>query len=384
MAGAPDLGELMRMTRTVLTLTLTASLCGTAAVAVASQPTAPDPATAHAPPAAGPSASRVCPPSALALSFSDSLDKHVVDGAEVGGLSDLAWDPATHTYASTVDNHGTDPSRVWFIRGLQDPAVAGGPLVLRRPDGTAYDGETADNEGLAILGDGDLVVSSEVEPSIRVFGRDGVQKASLPVPARFRVAPAGQATDNATLEGLTLSPDRRQLVASMEGTLSGDIPTTGAPAGYRRFLVYAKRGNGWALSKQVGYQVGDGMRVAEVQEYAPGRLLVLEAAYVPATGNAVKLYAVTGLGAARDVSEVANLSRRPGLVMHKRLVTDVVRCPTLGATAKQPQTNPLMDNYEGLTTRRLFGKVYGVTLISDDNFGATQITRVLNLAARLP
>lgn len=68
----------------------------------------------------------------------------------------------------------------------------------------------------------------------------------------------------------------------------------------------------------------------------------------------------------------------------QELVADVTKCPTLGAKAKQPQTNPLMDNYEGMTTTQLIGPVYAVSLMSDDNFGATQITRFLTLAAILP
>jgi hypothetical protein len=68
------------------------------------------------------------------------------------------------------------------------------------------DGTTSDNEGLAVLPNGDFVVSSETEPSIRIFGRDGVQKSSRPVPARFAVTPAGEATTNAPLEGLTITP----------------------------------------------------------------------------------------------------------------------------------------------------------------------------------
>jgi hypothetical protein len=35
---------------------------------------------------------RACPPAAAALSFSDSLDKLVDHGAELGGLSSLAYD----------------------------------------------------------------------------------------------------------------------------------------------------------------------------------------------------------------------------------------------------------------------------------------------------
>ena len=35
-------------------------------------------------------ASRACPPAGYALSFSDSLDKLVYNGVELGGLSSLA------------------------------------------------------------------------------------------------------------------------------------------------------------------------------------------------------------------------------------------------------------------------------------------------------
>lgn len=80
----------------------------------------------------------------------------------------------------------------------------------------------------------------------------------------------------------------------------------------------------------------DGNRIAEVQEYAPGKLLVLEAAFDPAVGNTIELYAVTGLSHAADVTDVTNLSTAPQQVMHKKLVADVTKCPTLGAKAKQP------------------------------------------------
>jgi hypothetical protein len=333
----------------------------------------------------GGATSRVCPPAAVALSFSDALDKKVYDGATVGGLSNIAYDKRSHAYVSSVDNHATDPSRLWFYRDLGHPTIVRDPLVLKAPDGTPYTGVTADNEGLAVLPDGDYLVSSETEPSIRIFGRDGIQKSQLEVPARFAVAPAGEATANATLEGLTVSPNGRQVVAAMEGTLSGDIAADGT-ATLRRFLVYdLDRHGDYDLTRQVGYRVEPGNRISEVQLYANGRLLVMEAAFNATTGNTIELYAVPGLARARDVSQVANLSTRPGLVVAKQLVADVTGCPTLGAMAKQPQTNPLMDNYEGLITRPLIGRrAYAVTLISDDNFGATQITRVLNLAALLP
>src|SRR5262249_60153342 len=100
-------------------------------------------------------------------------------------------------------------------------------------------GSVSDNEGRAVLPDGDSLVSPETEPSIRIYGRDGVQLASLPVPPRFAVTgttPAGQATSNATLEGLTISRSGREIIAAMEGALSGDVSASG-DATLHPFLV---------------------------------------------------------------------------------------------------------------------------------------------------
>jgi len=364
------------------TLAAAGSLLACAVLASAPSIAAPG---SRLPAGAGP-----CPPDAVALGFSDGLDKVVVDGVTVGGLSDIAWDARRHAYASTVDNHGTDPSRIWFWRDPERAHVVGGPLVLTQPDGTPYNGATADNEGLAILPDGRYLVSSETEPSIRIFERDGRLRGELPVPARFHVAPAGEATGNATLEGLTVTPDGRRIVASMEGTLSGDVGADGTDT-YRRFLVYDRAGSGRRLNEQLGYEVQPGNRIADVQAYGRDGLLVLEAAFDPTTGNTIQLYAVHTAGAV-DVTDVPNLADAPAAdVMSKTLVADVTACPSMGAPAKEAQTNPLMDNFEGMTigpVGRRHGRgghpVSEVTLISDDNFGANQTTRVLDLAALLP
>lgn len=350
----------------------------------------PGPATAVTSPAVRPaSGPRACPPSGKALSFSDALDKLDVGGVRVGGLSSLAYDSRRKAWASAVDNHESDPSRIWFFRDLAAPRVIGTPLVLRRPDGTAYDGTTADNEGLAVLHDGRFLVSSETEPSVRVYGRDGVQRASLPVPARFAVTGTttkGEATANATLEGLTVTPDGRSAVAAMEGALSGDVAADG-DATWHRFLLYRNGHRGWGLDKQLAYRADPGQRVAEVAAVGSTDLLVLEASFAPATGNQVRLYLVRGFRHARDVSRVADLSATAPRIARKQLLADLVECPTLGAPTKQPEANPLLDNFEGLAVtsrvRRRHPDSVRVSLISDDNFSASQTTRVLNLSLRL-
>ena len=100
---------------------------------------------------------------------------------------------------------------------------------------------------------------------------------------------------------------------------------------------------------------------------------------------------MTGLLTAPDVSGVADLATAPaGVVLSKQLVSDLVRCPTLGAPTSETQANPLLDNIEGLAVTRQLrlghgtGRLVGLALISDDNFSATQRTRVLNLVALLP
>ena len=329
-----------------------------------------------------------CAPSAAALSYSDALDKLVYNGVELGGLSSLAYDARSGSWVSAVDNHGSDPARIWFFRNLADPTVTRDPLVLKQPDGTAYDGTNSDNEGLAVLPNGDFLVSSETEPSIRIYGRDGVQQASLPIPARFAVTgttPEGQATSNATLEGLTITPDGREIIAAMEGALSGDVSASGDATAHR-FLVYKADGRGgWKPAKQIEYRTETGMRVPEVAAYTDDSIVVEEAAYSATAGNEVNLYAVTGLNKAADVSGIDNLSTAPSRdAVSKKLVADLVTCPTLGAIAKETQANPLMDNFEGMAITGHGLGLTGISLISDDNFSATQTTRVLNLVARLP
>ncbi|HEX5401040.1 MAG TPA: esterase-like activity of phytase family protein [Pseudonocardiaceae bacterium] len=375
------------MSLTAKRRTATTTVAG-AALVLLSLATAPGASAHPAPVSPVFGGSRACAPNAAALSFSDALDKLVYNGAKLGGLSSLAYDSRSHAWVSAVDNNGADPARIWFFRDLAHPTVVRDPLVLKRPDGTPYDGTDSDNEGLAVLPDGDYLVSSETEPSIRIYGRDGVQKASLPVPARFAVAgttPAGQAMNNATLEGLTITPNGKEIIAAMEGALSGDVSATG-DANAHRLLVYRQASHGtWRLDDQIAYRADTGMRIPEVAAYGDDSIVVEEAAFAVPTGNAVELFAVTGLNRAKDVSSVSNLSAAPARdFVSKKLVSNLVDCPTLGAQAKEAQANPLLDNFEGMAvTGHAFG-LTGISMISDDNFSATQTTRVLNLVARLP
>jgi hypothetical protein len=181
-------------------------LIGALALAVPSAP------AAAAPPAA-------CSPDAELAGFSDALDKTSFAGTDVGGLSALTISARRgDTGQALVDNQSTTPARLYDLQlsrrpsGPTDPRVTG-LTIIRRPDGTPYTGTDFDGEGMVSLSGGSFIASSETEPSIRSFASSGRQRAELPVPGRFRVAPLGEASVNQTFEGLGLAPDGRTLWA---------------------------------------------------------------------------------------------------------------------------------------------------------------------------
>ena len=61
-----------------------------------------------------------------------------------------------------------------------------------------------------------------------------------------------------------------------------------------------------------------------------------------------------------------------------------MNCPSLGATAKQPQPNPLLDNIEGMVITGVTHGALRVLLVSDDNQNAVQTTRFYFLKVRTP
>ncbi|WP_328465772.1 esterase-like activity of phytase family protein [Streptomyces sp. NBC_00448] len=309
--------------------------------------------------------------------FSDALDKTTFDGTFVGNLSALA-----------PDAHGTldalsDRSSLFTLSGRTLGDLAPEKVVPLADE----KGQPLDSEALAVDRDGTRLITSEVEPTIRRYSRDGSQiLGSLPVPDALKVAPAGRATSNLTFEGLAFQPGGRTLVASMEGALSGDNHDL------VRFQTWQRGGNGrdFTLGRQYAYHVdtdanGTLLGVSDIAATGDGRLLVLERGFTAGVGNTIRLY-LADPGRAGDVSRVTDLTgQRNVKVMPKTLLADIGDCPSLGATAKQPQPNPLLDNIEGMAvTGHAPGGGLRLMLVSDDNQGATQTTRFYALTARLP
>ncbi|MDG9716727.1 esterase-like activity of phytase family protein [Streptomyces sp. DH24] len=337
----------------------------TAALAAATCLTATGPAGA----ATGGAASanvrtgHACSPSVAIDRYSDALDKTTYEGTFVGNFSALAVDRdgalAAVSDRSALFSLDARTLRPRGVRALADEA--GAPL---------------DSEGLVVDRDGTRLIGSETEPTVRRYSRDGRILDRLPVPDALRPAPAGRARANGTFEGLTLLPGGRTLLASMEYPLDGDRSDTVRLQTWRRTPEDRFR-----LGAQYAYRVDTGLGVPEVTATPDGRLLVLERGFTAGVGNTVRLYLADPRGAA-DVRAVDRLTGAEA--MPKTLLADLVTCPSLGATAKQPQPNPLLDNIEGMAvTGRAPGGAMRVLLVSDDNQNDVQTTRFYFLRVRL-
>lgn len=336
----------------------------TAALAAAACLTATGPASAASSATApGGPARHACSSSVSLTGFSDALDKTAFEGTYTGNFSALAAD-GRRTVAALSDR-----SALFRL----DAATLAPRSVVPLADES---GAALDAEGLAVDRDGTYLVSSETEPSVRRYSRTGTILDRLPVPEALRTAPAGRARTNGSFEGLTLLPGGRTLIAAMEYALTGDDQHL------VRFPTWQRTGNGtWRPGAQYAYPVDAGLGVPEVTALPDGRLLVLERGFTSGTGNTVRLY-LADARRATDVSGTATLTPGGVRTVRKRLLADLADCPSLGATAKQPQPNPLLDNIEGMAVTGHGPGGLRVLLVSDDNQSAAQTTRFLRLRVR--
>lgn len=355
-----------RLRRRAVALTGSAALAGAVLVpvAAATPASAGPPAPTPAPAACAPGHSGFPHASARITGFSDAYDKKVLGGVPVGGLSALALDHGRLLALS-------DRSAL-FSAAVTGPASidARGATVQK----LVKNGQPLDSEGLAVETNGTRLATSETEPSINRFSPSGTYLGSLPVPKIFRVAPRGNGVSNGTFEGLTL--------AGGDLSTMNEVPLTG-DNGYTRLLTYRSTGHGgWEPEHdQFPYRPDPGLGVPEIQA-VPGTsyFLVLERGYTPGVGNTVRLYlANVEPATAIDDPELPISQTGFSRDIDKVLIADLATCPSLGATAKGPQVNPLLDNIEGMVITSRRGNRLKVVLVSDDNDNPTQTTRLYGL-----
>lgn len=317
----------------------------------------------------------------------------VVDGTTVGGLSGIAFDPASGSYLAVSDDRdaGADGTPRFYEVGVdlgdgsldEGDITLNGTTALTLPSGATLDAISPDPEGIAIGEAGELFISSERDfagnPAIYEFDAAGVLQGTLPVDSKFEPNPAGTngVRDNLGFESLTISPERRTLYTASESALVQDGEPATLESGATARIVQYDFATGLP-EKEFVYEVGpianapvpadafaDSGLVDLVALDERGTLLALERSFSTGAadrGYAVKLYKVE-TATATDVIDSDRLpasddegAPRP---VGKELLLDFA---DLGIP---------LDNIEGMTLGPVLADGrQSLVIVSDDNFGA--------------
>jgi hypothetical protein len=333
-------------------------------------------------------------------------------GTTVGGLSAISYDARTGTYFVISDDRSqTGPARFYtahvdFTDGTLTGVDLTGTHPWLRPDGTTFPPTSTatstvapDPEGIAVdprdgtlawTSEGERIVASDGpallgDPWIRRAAPTGTYTGQIPLPPQLHMnSQEFGPRKNQTLEGVTFTPDGRQIVTAMEDPLyqDGDDPTPEHGALTRITVHDARTGQPLA---QYAYPLEplfatppagstDTNGVSDIVALDHDRFLVLERASIYSDNNWKARIYLVDLHGATDVlgrDSLTDPSAQRVQPVRKTLVTDLSDVPGL----------PRVDNVEGITLGpRLPDGRRTVVLVSDDNFAARQVTQFIAFA----
>ncbi|GAA3385057.1 esterase-like activity of phytase family protein [Cryptosporangium minutisporangium] len=341
---------------------------------VGCSPTATDPASA---PSAAPK------PGLTFLGATTLPRASQVEATTVGGLSGISRDPRTGTYYLISDDRSErDPARFYTatvtVTADDVQARLTGTKPLRRADGSTFpslaSGEVPpDPEGIAVdprsrnlywVDEGERSDFLE-NPSVRVATPTGKFVRELEIPQSLRIDSGTGPRRNQALEGVSFTPDGRQLFTAMEEPLRQDGPNPTAEAGAPTRITRYDAGR---LAAQYLYPLEPLFAeprepdsaatngLSDLVALGDGRFLMIERAAVPDRLRiGVRIY-LAEVGRATDV--LGRDSVRGATPMTKTLLLDLDDAPGLR-----------VDNFEGATLGpELPDGRRTLLLVSDDNF----------------
>lgn len=313
-----------------------------------------------------------------------------------GGISALAYDAKAGVLYALSDS--AKPVLFSFAAKVEAGKLKIEPLKstpLTEADGGEIATWTLDPEGMALTGEGTLLIASEgyagrtpaVDPSIVEFGVDGRKRRAFEVPAKFKVGEGRGVRHNYGFESLTLGAGGRKMFVASEGPLVQDGAGCGLGAGcVARIVEYSKSGLDYrpgrefvypveAMTLPAGMKAGRGNTgVSEMLWVREDELLVMERSFVmdpetKAGSNRIRMH-LAELKGATDVSGVESLQGAEYTAVKKTLVLDFDSI--VGKLEKGFQS---LDNMEAICFGpRMADGAVTVIVASDDNYSDTQRT----------
>lgn len=329
--------------------------------------------------------------------------KQMVQDTPVGGLSGIDYNPRTQRWVVVSDDRSDlAPARLYDAQlSYDDKAFSRVAITyvttLRQPDGSVYPsatqyaqrgGTVPDTEAIRFdPSDTNLWITSEgnrslgLAPLVLRVAATGATLNPLPTPPLFLMSPTQElgSRNNATYEGLTFSPDGQSIWVAMEGPVYQDGPLPSTTAGAVTRITRQDR-SGKVLS-QFAYALdafpaapaagknGDN-GISEILAITDTRFLVLERSGIEGAdgiyANYLRLYRIDVAGAT-DVQSLSTLKGATYTPVRKTLVADLNK---IGL--------PRVDNLEGMAWGpKLPNGRDSLVMVSDDNFGVSQVTQFL-------
>lgn len=325
---------------------------------------------------------------------------------DVLGLSGLAFDASTGEYfVISDDKRENPPSRFYKMNlNLADNALSihiDGFQALKDERGRTFPKDSFDFEGIALLQDGRILVSSEggfssekrVPPAILEFDPSGFLISQFTIPPQFIPDESGTQGVwlNRGFESLTVSPSEQHVFSASETALIQDGPMPGceqpSPA---RLIDFNLNSN---VSHQFIYTVDgvdnpDSSRpckgsagISELLALSDHELLALERGGTGRDNTTIRIYKVD-VSEAMDVTSLESIKGKSVVPLQKKLLFEIK-----GSFDQSPSKGqPSVSDFEGMALGPVLSNGHrSLLLISDNNYpGPMQTDTVVQLYEILP
>lgn len=345
----------------------------------------------------------------LKLRFID--DVNILTGATfkkspLGGLSAIFYDNKKKRLLAVSDDRSIyAPARYYqFSFKLNEDVFDVYPedlIILKGDNGLSFPPSMVDFEGLVLLNNGSLLISSEgdagnvprIAPKLYEFKLDGTFVKNWPVDQKFIPEISGKQTkgvrDNLAFENLSIDPLGKTVFIATEDTIFQDGEITGQRInGHSRVVRYKKMDGKFQVLDEYIYlidpipnptnldKIKGNNGLVDLVALDDGSFLAMERSWVSNTKkNNIRIYHVTINKNATNVLNLKSIKESSVVPLPKKLILNLDEViPFMDENYKR------LDNLEGICLGpKLKNGNRTLILVSDNNFSKHQRTLFIAL-----